>query len=260
VNTVVLAIPFGIAIGLVVGAVGGGGAILALPLLVYVLGVGVGPASTVSLIVVAIAAAVGAGALAWRGHVCWRIALMFSVPAAAGSLLGTLANTIVDAKVLILAFVPVMLVAAGGTWQRAAAVNSDDTGRCPDVRLGPVVVAGLGVGGLTGFFGVGGGFLIVPVLALWLRFSFRRAVATSLVIIMLTGSAALASHLALGASVDVPLTVALGLATAVGALVGTLFAQRVPQAMLGRAFAVVVALLALFLLVDTLLLGGPPAS
>ena len=55
-------------------------------------------------------------------------------------------------------------------------------------------------------------------------------------------------------------TVALGLATAVGALLGTLFAQRVPQAQLGRAFAVLVGLLAVFLLVDTLLLGGPPAG
>jgi uncharacterized membrane protein YfcA len=123
-----------------------------------------------------------------------------------------------------------------------------------------VVCAGVGVGLLTGFFGVGGGFLIVPVLTLWLGFSFRRAVATSLVIITLTGCAALASHLAIGASVDLGVTIALALATGAGALVGSLFAQRVPQAMLGRAFAVVVALLALFLLVDTLALGGPPGS
>jgi len=260
VNTVVLAIPLGIAIGLVVGTVGGGGAILALPVLVYVLDMGVGPASTASLIVVAIAAAVGAGALALRGHVCWRIALTFTVPAAAGALLGTLANTAVSGDVLILTFVPVMLVASGATWQRAAQVSGDRTGRCPSVAGMPVVLAGLGVGGLTGFFGVGGGFLIVPVLTLWFGFSFRRAVATSLVIIMLTGSVALASHMALGATVDVALTVALGLATAVGALLGTLFAQRVPQALLGRAFAVLVGLLALLLLVDTLLLGGPPSG
>ncbi|MEA2144093.1 MAG: uncharacterized protein QOI64_2523 [Solirubrobacteraceae bacterium] len=255
-----LAIPFGIAIGLVVGTIGGGGAILALPLLVYVLGEGVGPASTASLVVVAIAAAVGAGALAARGHVCWRIALTFTVPAAGGSLVGTVANTAVSAEALILAFVPVMLVAAGATWQRAAQGARDDAGRCPKVPARQVAVAGVAVGLLTGFFGVGGGFLIVPVLTLWLSFSFRRAVATSLVIITLTGCAALASHLALGAAVDLPVTISLSLSTGVGALVGTVFAQRVPQAALGRAFAVVVALLALFLLVDTLLLGGPPSA
>jgi uncharacterized membrane protein YfcA len=257
VDPIVLAIPLGIVIGLIVGAIGGGGAILGLPVLVYALGEQVGPASTASLIVVAIAAGIGAGALALRGHVCWRIALLFSAPAAAGSLLGTLANRAVSAKVLILCFVPIMLIASVATWQRAAMTSSEQTGACPAARPLPTVLAGLGIGVLTGFFGVGGGFLIVPVLTLWLRFSFRRAVATSLVIITLTGLAALASHIAAGAVIDLPLTVALSASTAAGALIGTVFAQRVPQAALGRAFAVVVGALAVFLLVDTLLLGGP---
>lgn len=257
-DPVVLAIPLGIVIGLIVGAVGGGGAILALPVLVYVLGEQVGPASTASLIVVAIAASIGAGALALRGHVCWRVALTFTIPAAAGSLLGTLGNSAVSAQVLILSFVPIMLVAAAATWQRAAQTSSDETGACPDAQPVRIVLAGVGVGILTGFFGVGGGFLIVPVLTLWLAFTFRRAVATSLVIITLTGLAALASHVAIGASIDVPVTVALSASTALGALIGSLLGQRVAQAALGRAFAVVVTLLAVFLLLDTLLLNGPP--
>jgi uncharacterized membrane protein YfcA len=260
VDPVVLAIPLGFAIGLVVGAVGGGGALLALPVLVYVLGQEPGPASTASLIVVAIAAGVGAGALALRGHVCWRVALTFTGPAAVGSLAGTLANHAVGPRALILGFVPVMAVAAAATWHRAAQIQDDEPGACPPVRPSPIVLAGFGVGALTGFFGVGGGFVIVPVLTLWLHFSFRRAVATSLVIITLTGLAALASHLAVGAVVEVPITAALAASTAAGALTGTLFAQRVPQGLLGRAFAVVVAALAAYLLVDVLLLGGPPGS
>jgi uncharacterized membrane protein YfcA len=259
-DTVVLAIPFGIAIGLVVGTIGGGGAILALPLLVYVLGEAVGPASTASLIVVAIAAAVGGGALAARGHVCWRVVALFGAPAAAAALVGSVANAAVSAEVLILAFVPVMLAAATATWRRAREVTTEDAGDCPHVSVRQVVGVAAGVGVLTGFFGVGGGFLIVPVLTLSLGFSFRRAVATSLVIITLTGGAALAAHLAIGAAVDLDVTISLAVATGVGALVGSTFAQRVPQALLGRAFAVVVALLALFLLVDTLALGGPPGS
>ncbi|MGI8729525.1 MAG: sulfite exporter TauE/SafE family protein [Solirubrobacteraceae bacterium] len=256
----VAAIPLGIVIGMVVGAVGGGGAILALPVLVYVLGERVGPASTASLIVVAIAAGIGAGALALRGHVCWRIALTFFVPAAAGSVLGTIGNHAVGAKALILAFVPVMLVAAAATWERAGHTTSDETGQCPDVRPSQIIVAGVGVGALTGFFGVGGGFLIVPVLTLWLGFSFRRAVATSLVIITLTGVVALASHLAVGSAINVSVTLALSAATAAGALLGTILAQRMPQAVLGRAFALVVGALGVFLLLDTLLLGGPPGG
>ena len=91
-----LAILLGLAIGVVVGAVGGGGAILALPVLVYVLDEPVGPASTASLVVVAVAAAIGAGSLARHGRVCWRLALTFAAPAAVGSLLGTLASREVE--------------------------------------------------------------------------------------------------------------------------------------------------------------------
>ncbi len=259
-ETILLAIPVGIAIGLVVGAIGGGGAILALPVLVYVLSEEVGPATTGSLVVVAIAAAVGAGALAARGHVCWRVALTFVAPAGLASLAGTVLGAAVGPKALILAFVPVMLVAAAATWYRAAQPGGDDAGACPEPRAGGVVVTGAGVGVLTGFFGVGGGFLIVPALTLRLGFGFRRAVATTPVIIPITGVAALASHLAIGSAIDVGLTLALALSTGVGALLGTIYAQRIPQAGLGRAFAIVVALLALFLLTDALLLGGPPGS
>ena len=203
-----LAVPFGLAIGLIVGAVGGGGAILALPVLVYVLGEGVGPASTASLIVIALAAAVGAGALARNGQVCWRLALLFSAPAAVGSLLGALANAAVSGRLLILAFVPVMLIAAGATWQRSGSDRADENGECPTARTAVVLLAGLGIGALTGFFGVGGGFVIVPALTLGLNLAFRRAVATSLVIITLTGLAALASHLLTGATPDFGVTAA----------------------------------------------------
>lgn len=255
-----LAIPFGLVIGLVVGAVGGGGAILALPVLVYVLGEPVDPASTASLIVVAVAAAIGAGALAGRGHVCWRIALSFSAPAATASLLGTFASRAVSGPALILAFVPVMLVAAGATWQRAGSDSEDTVGECPAPDYRRILVAGAVVGLLTGFFGVGGGFIIVPVLTLWLGLGFRRAVATSLVIISLVGLVALASHLFAGTTIAVGVTAALAGSTGVGALLGTVVASRLPQAFLGRAFAVVVTLVALYLLADTLVLGGPPGS
>ena len=107
-----LAIVLGLAIGLIVGAVGGGGAILALPVLIYVLGEPVGPASTASLVVVSVAAAIGAGSLARHGRVCWSLAFTFAAPAAAGSLLGTFASRNVGAAALVLAFVPVMLIAA----------------------------------------------------------------------------------------------------------------------------------------------------
>jgi len=256
----VTAAALGLVIGLVVGSVGGGGAILALPVLVYVLGEPVGPAATGSLIVVAMAAAVGAGSLACSGEVCWRIALAFAVPAAAGALLGTLAGETVSAALLVLLFVPVMLVASFATWQRAAAGARDDDCGCPQPALVRVLVAGFAVGALTGFFGVGGGFVIVPVLTLWFDVGFRRAVATSLAIITLTGLVALASHLLAGSDIDVGVTAALALPTALGALLGTRLSERLPQAVLGRAFALVVCAVALFLLADVIVLDGPPGG
>ena len=251
-----LAIVLGLAIGMIVGAVGGGGAILALPVLIYVLDEPVGPASTASLVVVSLAAAIGAGSLARHGRVCWRLAFTFAAPAAIGSLLGTLASRTVGASALILAFVPVMLIAAVATWRRPGE-GSDDT-ECPHPPMARVVVAGLLVGVMTGFFGVGGGFVIVPVLTLWLGAGFRLAVATSLVIICLTGLTALTSHLLTGARPDLATTALLAVSTGIGALIGTQVGERLPQLVLRRGFAVIVTAVAVALLVDVLALGGPP--
>lgn len=255
-----LAVPFGLAIGAVVGAVGGGGAILALPVLVYVLDEGVSPASTASLIVVALAASVGVWAQARDGRLCWKVALTFSVPAALGAYLGTLANAEVNPRTLVLAFVPVMLLAAALTYDRGDGVQADETGHddCPPPISLVAVTIGLGVGAMTGFFGVGGGFLIVPALTVLLGLTLRRAIATSLAIITLTGVAALASHLAAGSSPDWELTAVLAGSAAAGALAGSSLGRRLDARALARAFAVVVAVVALFLLLDVLVLEGPP--
>lgn len=258
---ILLAIPFGLAIGAVVGTVGGGGAILALPVLVYVLGQGVSSASTASLIVVALGASFGAGSQARDGHLCWRIALTFSVPAIAGAYAGTIANGEVSGRTLILAFVPVMLAAAVLTYRRGDSAEDGETeGDCPRPDLLRAGGAGLIVGLMTGFFGVGGGFLIVPALTVMLGLVLRRAIATSLAIITLTGVAALISHLVQGAQPDWPLTLVLCAGAAAGAVGGSALGRRLPPATLAQAFGVVVAVVALFLLVDVLALGGPPVG
>ncbi len=260
---ILLAIPFGLLIGAVVATVGGGGAILALPVLVYVLDQGVSPASTASLIVVALGASVGAGAQARDGQVCWRIALEFSLPAALGAYAGTIANGEVSPKALILLFVPVMLVAAVLTYRRGDSADPGEGDRgpsgCPEPSLLRAGAAGLLVGVMTGFFGVGGGFLIVPALTILLGASMRRAVATSLVIITLTGVSALVSHLVAGAAPDWPLTLVLCGAAATGALGGSFVGKRLAPRTLAHAFGGVVAVVAIFLLIDVVFLGGPPA-
>ena len=259
---ILLAIPFGLMIGAVVATVGGGGAILALPILVYVLDQGVSPASTASLIVVALGASVGAGAQARDGQVCWRIALEFSIPAALGAYVGTIANGEVSPKALILLFVPVMLAAAVLTYRRGDNEEPSEEGRseCPEPSLLLAGAAGLVVGVMTGFFGVGGGFLIVPALTILFATSMRRAVATSLVIITLTGLSALASHLVSGAAPDWPLTLVLCGAAAAGALGGSFVGKRLSPRTLAHAFGAVVAIVAIFLLIDVAFLGGPPVD
>ena len=259
----VLAIALGLGIGVVVGTIGGGGTILALPVFVYVLGEGVSTASTASLIVVTLGASAGAGAHAVQGRVCWRVAAAFAAPAAAGAYVGTIAGASVSPRTLILAFVPVMLVAAALTYVRGAENVDQDEARargCPPPQPLRSGVSGLAVGVMTGFFGVGGGFLIVPALTSLLGLPLRRAIATSLAVIGLTGLVALGVHLGRGAEPDWPLTIALSGAAAAGALSGSSLSSRASTATLGRAFALVVALLGLALLVDVLVLGGPPSG
>jgi uncharacterized membrane protein YfcA len=257
-----LAIPFGVAIGVVVGAVGGGGAILALPILVYPLSQGVSSASTASLVVVAMAASAGAGIQARRGHLCRRVALAFSAPAGVGAYLGTVANEAVGARALILAFVPVMVAAAAITYARGGREGrgAPERSGCPEGRLGVAALSGFAVGVMTGFFGVGGGFLIVPALTVLIALPMRRAIATSLAIVTLTGLAALASHLARGAQPDWPLTLLLCAGAVAGAALGSFAGRGLSPRALSRAFALIVAAVSAFLLIDVLALGGPPTG
>lgn len=257
-----LALPLGLLVGLVIGAVGGGGAILALPVLVYVAGEEVSAATTESLVVVALAATTGVASLARDRQVCWRLALGFAAVASLGAVVGAVAGRGVSAALLLLAFVPVMLAAARAMWRRGrpSAVLPPAPDACPAVRPLRLVAAGAGTGVLTGFFGVGGGFVIVPVLTLLLGMGARRAIASSLAIVALTALAALAAHLAGGARLDVTVTAAFAGVAALGALLGTGLGRRLPAVLLARAFAVVVASVAVMLLLDVVVLGGPPGA
>jgi uncharacterized membrane protein YfcA len=119
-------------------------------------------------------------------------------------------------------------------------------------------VAGLLVGAMTGFFGVGGGFLVVPTLAVALAFSMRMAVGTSLVMITASSVMALTAHLAVGRTLDVGVTGAMTVLAVAGALAGVRLAERVPQRQLGQGLAALVIVVAAYLLISATLLGGPP--
>jgi uncharacterized membrane protein YfcA len=193
-----LAIGSGGVVGLVLGLIGGGGSILAVPLLVYLVGVSsphvaIGTAA----IAVALNAAVGLGAHARLGTVKWRCASVFAVAGVAGSLLGAEIGKAVDGQRLLALFGLVM-VAVGLSMLRAQSRPSNDgvrlTRESATYLVPRLIGMGFGVGALAGFFGIGGGFLIVPGLMLATDMSLRSAVGTSLVAVAAFGLATAASY------------------------------------------------------------------
>lgn len=254
------AFAFGLAIGLVLGALGGGGSVLTVPVLVFALGLRAQDATTASLVIVGITAAVAAVGHARSGHTRWRYGLFLAAAAIPTSVLATRLNRLVDGNVLLLAFAVLMLVAAGGMLLRSRdGIQQDDaatgsaggtatlvrpasvgTARSRGLR---VLGAGLLIGALTGFFGVGGGFVIVPVLVVGLEFAMSAAVGTSLLVIALTSAVALAARAGHG-SFDWAVIVPFTGAALVGSLGGQRLAVRLPAQALTRAFAVLLVLLA----------------
>ena len=247
-----VAIPLGLAIGVSLGALGGGGAALAVPMLVYVLGEDVHAATTTSLLVVVAAALAGGAVQASRAQVCWAQVATFVPGALGGAVAGTLANEAVGGVVLLLAFVPVLLAAAVFTWRRAERPVDGEEG-CPPLDRRRTFAAGLAVGALTGFLGVGGGFLVVPLLVLGMRFPLRRAFGTSLVIVGFVSLAGLVAHVWRGADLDAGPAAAMALGCALGAVAGVRWGARLPRRALGRAFALLLVAVAAFVLAAGLL-------
>jgi uncharacterized membrane protein YfcA len=178
---------------------------------------------------------------------------------------GTQLGQAASGSVLIASFATVMLIAAGATWRktrrRARRVPTEPARpSCPPLRLARDLAAGALIGVMTGFFGVGGGFLIVPTLAIGLAFSLRFAVGTSLVIIAATSLMALAAHLAAGRTIDIPVTAAMTAACVTGALAGGRLAGHLPQRQLATGFATLITLVATYLLISAAFLGGPPGA
>lgn len=253
-----VALAAGALLGLALGTVGGGGAVLAVPVLVYLLHQSVHDATTGSLVIVAAAAAAGATSHARQRAVCWRVAGAFVAAAVPGSVGGTLLNHVVPARTLLGGFAALLLAVAALTWRRGAAAGG--AGDCPRVDVRMVAAAGLAVGTLTGLFGVGGGFAVMPALALALRVPLRRAIATSLVVVASVSSITLTEHLVADAGIDWGIVLPFAGAAMVAAYAGGSVARRLPRRALARGFAVMLGGIATYLAVSVTLLGGPPSG
>jgi len=236
-----LASPLGFLIGLSLGALGGGGSILAVPALVYAAGQDPKGATTTSLVLVTITALIGI-IPHWRaGRVRLAAGTVFGLAGIGGSLLGSAWNETVDADVLLLAFSVLMLVAAYAMWRRLAARTPTDVPtEAIAVRLDAttavkVVVAGSFIGLLTGFFGVGGGFVIVPALVLALGFTMPEAVGTSLLVIAVNSTVALATRLP-GGSIEWGTVVPFTIASLIGVFIGSRLASTRDPSFLQKWF------------------------
>jgi uncharacterized membrane protein YfcA len=243
-TTTLLAILLGTLIGLSLGMLGGGGSILTVPALVYILGQDPHAAVSASLVIVGLNAVTGAWFHLRAGHVRLKSALLFGGAGLLAAFAGARLSTLLPATVLLVLFALLMLVVAT-MMLRAGTTKLTETKALP--VWWKVLLGGLGVGFLTGFLGVGGGFLIVPALVLLLGMDMRDAVGSSLVVIALNSAAGVLGHL--GEPSVSWLLISLLLAGGVpGLVLGSRLAQRLPVARLRQGFAVLVLLLGATLL------------
>ncbi|MBK7709426.1 MAG: sulfite exporter TauE/SafE family protein [Acidobacteria bacterium] len=233
------------AIGLSLGLIGGGGSILTVPILVYFLGIDAHEAVGMSLAVVGATSAFGAYLHHRRGNLVPSSGLLFGISGIGGALAGSPLTRLVPSDALLLIFAGLMfVVAASMLWRR----RNPDAGADRQVDSRKAVAAGFGVGVLTGFLGVGGGFLIVPALVLFGGLAMKPAIGTSLLVIAMNSAAGFVGHLA-QTNVDLALTF-LVLAIAIGGTIaGTILSHRLAPARLQRAFALLVIGVAVFLVV-----------
>lgn len=260
-----------IAIGVALGLLGGGGSVLALPILTSVMGVAVKPAIAMTLVIVGTVSLLGVIPHGRAGRVRWRVAAIFGSSTAIGAFLGARVAGLpwVTPTMQMMLFAVMMLLAAIATIRRSqkmppvvAPVTPDSAGNGATAAAlaaypKPVcrycwlwlVSEGIGVGMLTGLVGVGGGFAIVPALVLLGNVPMKEAIGTSLVIIAVNSIAGLAGY-AGHVAIDWPLTVSFTFAAALGTLPGAYWAKFVPAAQLQRWFGYFLLAIASLVLVQ----------
>ena len=284
---ILTALAVGALIGLVVGALGAGGGILSVPALIYLLGVAPHEATSASLVIVLFTALAALGGRIGKNTICYQIALVFAALATVGTWLGSLANQAVSADLLMYAFA-LLLICVGlvmlrraypGLFRGAAragssGVFSDDgvaaaddaggTGSTPALRavsamgevtsigavpLWRVALVATITGALTGFFGVGGGFAIVPALTLVLHLPIKRAASTSLLIMAITAVVALVARAQTSLNVDLGVTGAFTVASMLGGVAGAPLTRKVSSQKLTACFAALLLAVAVATLV-----------
>ncbi|MFD7866363.1 sulfite exporter TauE/SafE family protein [Streptomyces sp. NPDC057682] len=244
-SVLILALVAGTVIGLALGALGGGGSVLAVPALIYLLGFSPASATTASLIIVTATSATALYAHARDGNVAWRTGALFAAAGIVPAYLAGAAAGRIPAAVLTAAFSVIAALAALRMLRPARSAPPER------VRPGKAAGVGAGLGAVTGFLGVGGGFLAVPALVSVLGLRMRQAVGTSLLVITVNSLAALTARTGGGDlrwEVIAPFTGA----AILGAWDGKRLAAKLAGGTLQRIFAFVLLGVAGFMLVDVI--------
>lgn len=257
-----LASPLGFLIGLSLGALGGGGSILAVPVLVYAAGQDLKAATATSLLLVGSASLVGMSRH-WRaGRVRVGMGITFGLVGTGGSLAGSALNKHIDPNVLTMGFSILVVIAA---WrmltacptctqvgeQHALGQASLQVGKVAVGAIGParivtIVAAGTVVGFLTGLFGVGGGFVIVPALTLLVALPMPQAIGTSLLVIAINSTVALGSRLVIDANIEWSVTIPFAIAAIAGVLSGEKLGRYLDPESSLKWFAALLVLVAVY--------------
>lgn len=251
----------GLTIGVLLGLLGGGGSILAVPALVYGAGVPLAAAVPTSLLVVGVSSATALLPRLRGGQIAWRIAVVFGAAGAAAAFGGAAVDRLRDPRVVLVGFA-VLMVAAGLRMLREQIPVGGDCalpGGGVNWRscLPKAIGSGLVVGFLTGLFGVGGGLLIIPALVLLLGLPLTAAVGTSLAIITINSIAGFTAHVG-DIDLDYRIAAAFTLTAFAGSIAARQIATRLPADRTRRWFAYLVFTVAAFVAVEALL--NPPEA
>lgn len=254
-----LVLSLSILIGLVMGLLGAGGSIMTTPLFLYVENMPPVEAIASSLIVVAVATAFGLIGHGMRGHIQWRTGFIFGISGMLSAFVGGQVGSHLPSEILLFTFSLIMAVTGIAMIRRRKNLETETTHRPITHRL---VLDGALVGFITGTVGVGGGFMVVPALVLFGGLAMKDAIATSFVIGITNCLGAFSGYVlrfdsetlvSLNSDISFNFKIILPalIGTSLGALLGSIFSNRVKEEKLKNAFGWFVIFLAVFILVET---------
>lgn len=270
----------GICVGIIVGLLGAGGGILSVPILVYLLGQSPHNAAAGSLLIVGATSLIAL--MGRRKEVHWKQGSVFGALSITGSFIGSFLNSLVSPKLLMYLFSSLLVIVAGLMFRKATkeknaaggksqivSPNTDaneqvcnkntrgkENSQRPNSRLHhwiTIIVAAVMIGVLTGFFGVGGGFAVVPALTLIMHFDMKEASATSLLVMVIASLAGLAARTGTAIQIDYLSVLPFAFASMIGGPIGASLTRKAKSTTLTFLFAILLLLVAVYTLSATLL-------